>query len=149
MPKLVINLNDPQDVQKGIEMLSGLTGAVAATQPPAPQAPVAPVTPPVQPQAPVTPSAPVAPVAPAPQAPVTSPVQPQAPVAPTTPPVNCPIQDSNQFVQYIMQAYTEIGQEKGTGIQTILGEFGFASISDVTADKFADFYARVEALKAS
>ncbi len=47
---------------------------------------------------------------------------------------------------YCMEKYKALGPVKGGNIQTILLSMGLSNIKSLPADKYADFYARVEAL---
>lgn len=88
------------------------------------------------------------------QQPVQQPVMPAAPefLAPAAPvqqapAVSVPFDD---IVKYATESYQflesqEVG--KGAKLQGVMGELGIASISDAPRDKWADFYAKVEALK--
>lgn len=101
--------------------------AVVQPEPPKQEAPAAPVQQPVMPAAPEF----LAPAAPVQQAPV----------------VSVPFDD---IVKYATESYQllesqEVG--KGAKLQGVIGELGIANISDTPRDKWADFYAKVEALK--
>lgn len=116
-----------------------VTPASPATQAqPAPVA-AAPAAPAVQaPQAPVA-AAPVMPALPTFQAaPVAAPAAPAAPFA-----------DVQGMIQYVMSAYQSMGPEKGSKIQGVLSQLGYANINDVKPEHFGHLYQGVEALKAS
>jgi len=114
-------------------LLRGLTPAVATPVQPAATAPVAPIaTPPAQPQTPVQPevAAPVAPVA--------------APAAPAKASAKVPGQPvtivQGATTNGIRAALRKVFNTKGaTAATNILKEFGAVRVSDVPADKYADF----------
>ena len=63
---------------------------------------------------------------------------PAVPVAPFT--------DSASLVKYCMEKYRVLGPIKGGLIQSILLEMGVTNINAVPAERFAEFYGKVEAL---
>lgn len=100
-----------------------------------------------------------APVAPAAAAPVPVAVQPVMPEPPSfAPPMPPPVQaapravapfaDSKGLIAYTMDSYKALGPVKGGQIQKILADLGVTNINDVPVDKYVQFHAAVEALKA-
>ena len=95
------------------------------------------VNPVAVPAAPVV-AAPVVPSTPAPVPPVASGVS-----APAT---GAPFSDAKGLMTYTMGKYKELGPIKGASIQNVLTELGCKNINEVPAEKYADYYAKVEAL---
>lgn len=97
-----------------------------------------------------TPEAPAAPVvsAPAPVAPVAVPVV-EAPVVPAVTPAPAaaaPFSDHAGLMTYTMEKYRTLGPIKGGMIQSTLIELGCTNINTLPAEKYGEFYAKVEAL---
>ena len=92
-----------------------------------------------------TPEVPAAPVvsAPAPVAPVTVPVV-EAPVVPAA--AAAPFSDHAGLMTYTMEKYRTLGPIKGGMIQSTLIELGCTNINTLPAEKYGEFYAKVEAL---
>lgn len=67
----------------------------------------------------------------------------------TSAPAGAPFTDAKGLVDYAMGVYKVLGPEKGAGVQTIIGQLGHQNINDVRPDQYGQFYAMVEALKAS
>lgn len=112
----------------------------------APAAPVvaAPVIPPVllNMSAGSPPSTPV-PVQPTPTAGIPAPVTPNSPA---TTAGSCPFSDAKGLMTYTMGKYKELGPIKGASIQNVLTELGCKNINEVPAEKYADYWIKVEAL---
>lgn len=75
-------------------------------------------------------------------------------IPPAAPPVvaavaSAPFSDLKGLIAYTMEAYKGLGPQKGALIQNVLKECGTSNINEIVPDKFAQFYAGVEALKAS
>lgn len=71
---------------------------------------------------------------------------PLPPAAPPLPPAACPITDAKAMLEYCMNKYRSLGPVKGGMIQTILIEMGIANINAIPTDRYAEFYAKVEAI---
>jgi hypothetical protein len=71
----------------------------------------------------------------------------QTVITQTVPAAGCPIIDQASLVKYVMESFQALGAVKGAGIQTVLGEFGYTHMNQVTAENYAGFHAKVEALK--
>jgi uncharacterized membrane protein len=102
-------------------------------------------------QAPVfAPPAP-APVVAAP-APVVAPAPAPAPVvaAPTPAPAPvvaaAPFTTPNEMIAWVTTKWRTLGPVKGAEIQTVVQSLGVESINELTPDKYAELYAKVEAL---
>lgn len=134
--------------------IEALTVAVAALTQVMCQGAATPVaSPAVTPTPPPVLTQPVAAVVPVPVA-ANAPVMPPLPtfIPPTPPPVvstGVPFNDSKGLIAYTMESYKSMGPTKGAAIQNVLKECGVQNINDTPADKYAQFYAGVEALKAS
>lgn len=78
-------------------------------------------------------------------------VVPSAPATPAAVPAMAvpaaPFTTQQEMVQYIMAAYTELGPEKGAGIQNILSNLGYSNINDVIPEHYSSLYSGVESLK--
>lgn len=102
---------------------------------------------------PIVAAQPETPVAAPVQAPVAAPDMPAPPVF--TPPTvaaapvatTVPFTDAKGLMSYVMSSYQTLGPEKGAQIQGVLQTLGLGNVSDVKAEQYADFYAKVEALK--
>lgn len=116
-----------------IEAAGGVVPSEPAPAPVAAPAPAAPVAAPAP--APVAPAMPAPPVFEAPAA---------APAAPTT--TAAPFSDNAGLLQYVMTAYKALGN-KGAEIQGVLQSFGYGNVNDVKPENYAEFYAKVEALR--
>lgn len=57
-----------------------------------------------------------------------------------------PFTDAKGLTEYCMRKYSELGPVKGGNIQAVLTSIGCKNLSEVTPDKYADFYTKVEAL---
>ena len=87
--------------------------------------------------------------APAPAVPVPAASAPAVPVpaaAPAPAIHHVPFTDQKGLMAYTMEKYRTLGPVKGGQIQTILQELGAANMNSLSAEKYADFYNRVEAL---
>jgi len=92
--------------------------------------------------------------APAPEpapAPIPAPIPAPAPdpvfiPAPVTPLLGAPFTDHKGLTEYCMRKYGELGPVKGGNIQAVLTEIGCKNLSEVTPDKYAAFFVKVEAL---
>lgn len=103
----------------------------------------------------VIPSEPVSAPTPAPApAPVAAPA-PAAPAMPAPPvfeapapaaPAAVPFSDNAGLLSYVMTTYKALGP-KGAEIQAILQGYGYTNVNDVKPEQYADFYAKVEALR--
>lgn len=69
---------------------------------------------------------------------------PPAPAAARTAPFNTP----KGLIEYVMDAYTTLGPQKGAEIQGILTGLGYQNINEVKPEHYPDIVASVEALKA-
>lgn len=100
-----------------------------------------------QPAASVQPpvAAPVMAPAPAMPAPPTF----QMPAAPAPAPAGAPFTTAQGLMEYAMGAYKAMGPEKGARIQGVLQGLGVANLNDLQPAQYGQFYAGVEALKAS
>ena len=58
-----------------------------------------------------------------------------------------PFADSAGLVKYCMEKYRTLGPVKGGLIQSILLEMGVTNINAVPAERFAEFYGKVEAIQ--
>ena len=67
--------------------------------------------------------------------------------APAAPAPQAPFATQQELNKYTMEAYQAMGPQKGSQIQTILGKMGFHKMSDIPPEKYAEFYAAIEALK--
>ena len=69
----------------------------------------------------------------------------KAPVveAPTS---NLPFNDAKSLSAYVMTKYKTLGPIKGALIQNVLAELGLKNISDIKAEQYEAFHAKVEAL---
>jgi len=114
----------------------------------------------VAPAAPVAQAAPV-PVAPAPApvaapapAPVAAPAMPAAPsflpqaAAPAAAPAGAPFSDPKGLIDYVMASYKALGPQKGSMIQGVLTQLGYANINDVKPEHYGQLFGGIEALKA-
>ena len=70
-----------------------------------------------------------------------------APVAAPAP-TGAPFSDQKGLIDYVMNAYKEMGPAKGAGIQGVLTNLGYANINDIKPDHYGALFAGVEALKA-
>lgn len=68
---------------------------------------------------------------------------------PAAAPGALPFTDSASLVSYVMGVYKAIGPAKGAGIQNVLTSLGVVNLTDVKPEHYAQFYAGIEALKAS
>ena len=68
---------------------------------------------------------------------------------PVATPGALPFTDSASLVAYVMGVYKAIGPTKGAGIQQVLTSLGVVNLTDVKPEHYAQFYAGIEALKAS
>lgn len=57
------------------------------------------------------------------------------------------VNNLQEFIKYIMQAYNELGQAKGRGISTIMTNLGYDNVNNVKPEHFQEFINQVEALK--
>jgi hypothetical protein len=62
------------------------------------------------------------------------------------PAVQCPFNDKEGLIAYVMDMYTKLGADKGSQIQGVLSNLGFANINDVTSDKYIELYLGIEGL---
>lgn len=115
-----------------VKLLSQLVGNQAApVQPSVEQTPV---------QATVAPQPTEQPV----QQPTPAPVQ--QPVA--QPVTNVPFSDHQGMTNYVMAAYSELGAEKGAGIQGVMQTIGATTINDIKPEHYPQLFEGVEQLKA-
>lgn len=68
---------------------------------------------------------------------------------PAAAPTGAPFTDAKGLMDYTMAAYQAMGAAKGAGIQNVLSSMGTANVNDIKPEQFAQFFAGVEALKAS
>jgi hypothetical protein len=91
-------------------------------------------------------------VAPAPVVPATPVVAVPEPVpavvvpVPPAPSFAAPFTDSKGLTAYCMKKYGELGPVRGGNIQGVLTSIGCKNLSEVTPEKYAEFYTKVEAL---
>lgn len=114
------------------KILESLDNAPAQVPAPIPAAP-APAPMPAAAPAPI----PVPPAAPAP-APAPAPMPPAAGAL--------PFHDTKTLVGYCMEKYRTLGPIRGGMIQNVLNEMGCANANAVPAERYAEFFAKVEAL---
>lgn len=91
---------------------------------------------------------PPTPAVPAP--PVAAPVMPPPPsfeAAPAPAIPAAPFTDGKGLIAYVMAAYKDMGPVKGAGIQGVLTGMGLSNVNDVQPAQYAEFFAKVEALK--
>jgi hypothetical protein len=104
-------------------------------------------------QAPAPIAAPVPVAAPAP-APVAAPAMPAAPsflpqaAAPAAATAGAPFSDPKGLIDYVMASYKALGPQKGSMIQGVLTQLGYANINDVKPEHYGQLFAGIEALKA-
>jgi phosphoribosylformylglycinamidine (FGAM) synthase PurS component len=60
-----------------------------------------------------------------------------------------PFSNIQDLTQYVLDTYKAIGPAKGSGIQKILSDLNYRNINDIRPEHWGDFYAGIEALKAS
>jgi hypothetical protein len=125
--------NTLERIANALEIIAQSKNAAPA---PVAAAPVVVAAPVAAPAAPVVAPAPVAPVAP---------VAAPAPVAP----VAAPFTDKQGLTSYTMESYKALGAIKGAKIQDVLGSLGITNINEVTPAMYGQYYASIEALKAS
>lgn len=118
------------------ELTAAMRGGVSVPQPTAPVATL--TAPPV--------AAPVA-------APVAMPAPPTFQMPAATPaaapaPAGAPFNTPAGLMDYAMASYKAMGPEKGARIQAVLQSLGVSNLNEIQLDKYAQFYAGVEALKA-
>jgi hypothetical protein len=83
---------------------------------------------------------------------VPAPVPIPVPVPPTPVPPAAPAPaagvptDQKSIMDYVMMKYRALGPVKGGMIQGVLTELGCANIHSLPPEKYADFFAKVEAL---
>ena len=73
----------------------------------------------------------------------------QQPAAPAPVAQPSPFSDIQTLTQYVLDTYKAIGPTKGAGIQQVLSKLGYRNINDIRPEHWGDFYAGIEALKAS
>ena len=99
-------------------------------------------------QAPVL--APPAPVAPSSalvvQQPVLTPPPAPAPVVAAPVVAAAPFTTPNEMIAWVTTKWRTLGPVKGAEIQTVVQSLGFENINELTPDKYAELYAKVEAL---
>lgn len=121
-----------RDISVSLAAIANAKPVEAAKPAPAPEVPAAPVV-----------------SAPAPVAPVAVPVV-EAPVVPAVTPAPAvaaaPFSDHAGLMAYTMEKYRTLGPIKGGMIQTTLLELGCTNINTLPAEKYGEFYAKVEAL---
>ena len=71
-----------------------------------------------------------------------------APVV-TPVPNDVPFSDGKGLIDYVMNAYKEMGPQKGAQIQSVLVGLGYQNINDVVAEHYAALYAGIERLRVS
>lgn len=69
-----------------------------------------------------------------------------APVAPA--PAAVPFNDGKGLIEFVMNAYKELGPDKGAQIQNVLVSLGVQNVNDVKPEQYPAFYSGVQALKA-
>lgn len=90
--------------------------------------------------APVPPAPAPAPAAPVPEVTFVPPPPPPVPAA------TVPFNDSTGLLKYCMERYRALGPTKGPMIQTVINGMGYKNVSEVPADRWAEFYGKCEAL---
>jgi hypothetical protein len=73
-------------------------------------------------------------------------MQPAAPAPAPTSAIPAPFADEKGLMDYVMGKYRALGPVKGVMIQNVLSEIGCKNIKDVTADMYAVFFHKVEAI---
>jgi len=109
----------------------------------APPAPVAPSSALVVQQPVLTPPPAPAPVVAAPV--VAAPVV-AAPVVAAPVVAAAPFTTPNEMIAWVTTKWRTLGPVKGAEIQTVVQSLGFENINELTPDKYAELYAKVEAL---
>ena len=71
-----------------------------------------------------------------------------APVV-TPVPNDVPFSDGKGLIDYVMNAYKEMGPQKGAQIQSVLVGLGYQNINDVVAEHYAALHAGIERLRVS
>lgn len=69
----------------------------------------------------------------------------QAPAAPAAGP-KAPFENGKELIDYCKSKYVDLGPVKGSQIQSILTAMGVANVPSLTADRYDEFFAKVEAL---
>lgn len=92
--------------------------------------------------------APVVAAAPAPVVEAPAPVV-QAPADYTSLPTpkKCPFVDQKGLITYVMDAYKQMGQQKGAAIQGVLDAVGIKNINEVKPEMYQALYDGVEAIR--
>lgn len=70
-----------------------------------------------------------------------------APVPAAAPVSGAPFTDGKGLIAYVMDAYKQMGAEKGAKIQNVLVGLGYQNINDVKPEHYGALHAGVEALK--
>ena len=139
-----------QNLASIAESLSRIASALESNRvTPTPQA--APVQTPAPTPAPVIPKDPVIlPAVTAQPAPVVAAPEVSAPVTTgvTLPgAAQCPIKDTKTLIAYVMEAYQQLGPQKGAAIQNVLVSLGVSNINDVKPESYVSLWQQVEALR--
>lgn len=69
----------------------------------------------------------------------------QAPAAPAAGP-KAPFENGKELIDYCKSKYVDLGPVKGSQIQSILTAMGVANVPSLPADRYDEFFAKVEAL---
>jgi hypothetical protein len=80
-----------------------------------------------------------------------SPTQTSTPSEPTQQPPaeKAPFTTPQEMVNYISQVYQDIGATHGAQLQQCMTELGVTNVNLLPAEKYDEFYAKVEAVKAA
>jgi hypothetical protein len=62
-------------------------------------------------------------------------------------PSKCPFVDQKGLIGYVMEAYKQMGQQKGAKIQGVLDSLGIKNINEVKPELYQGLYDGVEALR--
>jgi hypothetical protein len=57
-----------------------------------------------------------------------------------------PFTTPNEMIAWVTTKWRTLGPVKGAEIQTVVQSLGFENINELTPDKYAELYAKVEAL---
>lgn len=68
------------------------------------------------------------------------------PPAPPAASATAPFNDQTGLLKYCMERYRALGPAKGGMIQSVINELGFKNVSEITSDRWAEFYDKCEAL---
>lgn len=133
------------NLQKMVDLLTSIDGRLAALMEQQPAVPATPDQP-----TPVAQDVPQQPAVPATlyHEGVASPDPTATPATPATPAISeAPFTDNPGMVNYVMEAYNQLGPEKGARIQEVMSQLGLTNINDTKPEQYAALYQGIEALK--